>query len=282
MAVDCGALPEGLLEAELFGHVRGAFTGADRDRVGLIQEADGGTLFLDEITNTSLALQARLLRVLQEREVRRVGENTPRRVDVRVIAASNADVPRLVAEGGFRQDLYYRLNVVTIRVPPLRDRREDIPLLIEHLAARCVAKGLAPRAFAPEVHAALARHHWPGNVRELENLVERLMVMAPGPVVTIADLPHEYRGAGPDPAGRRPSSTGPRDAQVDPRTGEQVMIEQALERFGGDKAKAARYIGWNRQKLYRRMKHLSVAANHGQAGSGSDEATPPKRLRRAV
>ncbi len=260
VAIDCGALPETLLEAELFGFVRGAFTGADRDKAGLIEEAHGGTLFLDEISNTSVALQARLLRVLQEHEVRRVGENTPRHVDVRVVAATNGDVGRLMKEGKFRSDLYYRLNVVTVEVPPLRDRRDDIPLLVDHFLKQHKADASAPKRLGPGVVEALCRYDWPGNVRELENVVERLVVLTPGVVVTQDRIPAEIRTA----AGLPPARTNGDGGGNGHKTGEQSMVEEALRRFQGDKAKAARYIGWNRQKLYRKMKLFGIPADYGQ------------------
>jgi len=274
MTVDCGALPENLLEAELFGYRRGAFTGADHDRVGLIEEAGGGTLFLDEITNTSLGLQARLLRVLQEREVRRLGENEVRKVDVRVIAATNADIKGLMAAGRFRQDLYYRLNVVTIDVPPLRARLDDIPLLTQHFLAgrvQAAAGGHAepgtsgartPRVLGPGVVEALMRHEWPGNVRELENLIERLCVLTRGEVITLRDL-GDLGLAVPVPLG--PATGRGSSTRSTARTGEQMMIEDALRRHQGDKAKAARFIGWNRQKLYRRMRSYAIPAGFGKA-----------------
>jgi two-component system response regulator HydG len=258
VAVDCGALPENLLEAELFGYARGAFTGADRDRVGLIEEARGGTLFLDEITNTSLALQSKLLRVLQEREVRRLGENAPRPVDVRVIAATNGDIKTLMEQGKFRQDLYYRLNVVSIEVPPLRSRREDIPLLAEHFLRERAGQGVAPKRLGPAVSEALLGHDWPGNVRELANVIERAHVLSPGDVITAQDLPEGLRAVAP----RAGPSEG-HDGETR-KSGEQLMIEEALRRFGGDKAKTARYIGWNRQKLYRRMKEFGIPADYGR------------------
>ena len=260
IAIDCGALPESLLEAELFGFVRGAFTGADRDKIGLIEEAHAGTLFLDEISNTSVALQARLLRVLQEHEVRRLGENAPRRVDIRVVAATNGDVVRLMKEGKFRSDLYYRLNVVTIEVPPLRDRREDIPLLVEHFLKQRTADGTASKKLAPGVVDALCRYEWPGNVRELENVIERLVVLTPGAVVTQDRVPDEIRAA----AGLPPTRTNSDGGGNGHKTGEQLMVEQTLRRFQGDKAKSARYIGWNRQKLYRKMKNFGIPADYGQ------------------
>jgi len=264
--VDCGALPENLLEAELFGYCRGAFTGADRDRVGLIEGSSGGTLFLDEITNTSLALQARLLRVLQEREIRRLGENQARKVDVRVIAATNADLTALMAQNRFRPDLYYRLNVVSIEVPPLRDRLEDIPVLAQHILERQAQPDRPARGLAPGVIEALSHHDWPGNVRELENALERAAILARGELITIDALPEPLRPAWrglrvvPDREQGRLA-----DIAFGPKTGEQAMIEDALRRFAGDKTKAARFIGWNRQKLYRRMKSYRIPADFGKA-----------------
>jgi Nif-specific regulatory protein len=270
VAIDCGALPENLLEAELFGCRRGAFTGADRDRIGLIEAANGGTLFLDEITNTSIALQARLLRVLQEREVRRLGENNTRKVDVRFLAATNADIESLIRDGRFRQDLYYRLNVVAISIPPLRDRLEDIPLLVEHILSRRASHGQARARLGPGVLRLLTRHRWPGNVRELENVLERACALSVGGLVAVSALPDALRfgDAGESTGDGRPSMApagahAPKSASG--KTGEQAMIEEALRRSGGDKAKAARYIGWNRQKLYRRMKAYAIAKKFGRA-----------------
>ena len=284
LTVDCGALPENLLEGELFGYKRGAFTGAERDRVGLLEEANGGTLFLDEIANTSIGLQARLLRVLQEREIRRLGENQPRRVNVRVIAATNADLPSLISQGRFRQDLYYRLNVISVAAPPLRDRREDIPLLVASFLERFARDGKPSRLLGPGVVEALQRHSWPGNVRELENLVERIVILSPREVITLADLPEGLRPVrtseapehSSDGASAHASDPPQQLAAVDGRggrrshgiahkTGEQIMIEDALRRFQGDKTKAARFIGWNRQKLYRRIKSFSIPVDFGKA-----------------
>jgi transcriptional regulator with GAF, ATPase, and Fis domain len=258
LAIDCGALPDNLLEAELFGHTRGAFTGADRERTGLFEAADGGTLFLDEITNTSLPLQARLLRVLQEREVRRLGENTPRRVDVRIIAATNADLTSLMQQGQFRRDLYYRLNVMSIEVPALRRRREDISLLVHHFLHSRTAEGRPSLRISPEALAALSRYDWPGNVRELENTVERLSILCPDNVVRKDDLPAVIHG----PIGAPESSPVMGESS---KSGEQMMIEEALRHTTGDKAKAARYIGWNRQKLYRRMRAYAIPRDFGKA-----------------
>ena len=196
VAVNCSALAEGLLESELFGHVRGAFTGAQAARPGLFREADHGTLFLDEIGDISPALQSRLLRVLQEQEIVPVGSETPVRVDVRVIAATHRDLPVLVREGRFREDLYYRLNVVTITLAPLRERRQDIPLLIDDLLRRLAARHeRGPVAVDPEAQRALLMYDWPGNVRELLNVLERALVLAAQDVIRPEHLSEEVRAA---------------------------------------------------------------------------------------
>jgi transcriptional regulator with GAF, ATPase, and Fis domain len=269
--VDCGALPENLLEAELFGYAKGAFTGADRERVGLIEEARGGTLFLDEIGNTTPALQARLLRVLQEREVRRLGENAVRSVNVRVIAATNADLRALMSQGRFRQDLFYRLNVVAIEVPPLRDRLEDMTAMVDHFLRRYPSRDGVVKRLGPGVMRAFGRYSWPGNVRELQHAIERLVLLSAGDIISVDDLPDELR-ADPGEARRNPdpvdmaSHIQRRSVRMSegPKSGEQLMIEDALRRYAGDKAKAARFIGWNRQKLYRRMRSFRIPKAYGR------------------
>jgi DNA-binding NtrC family response regulator len=242
VAVDCGAIAEGVLESELFGHARGAFTGAQSSRRGLFEEAHGGTLFLDEIGDVGPALQARLLRVLQEGEIRRVGANEPVPVDVRVLAATNKDVEAAVRAGRFREDLYYRLNVVTIRIPPLRERREDIPLLAEHFAAKHGrTQGAAITAAAREV---LVAHDWPGNERELENVIARALALNPTGVVVPEDLPERLRGVSgttPVPASERPTL-----AEVERRYARVVLGET-----GGNKTRAAEILGIDRKTLYR-------------------------------
>src|SRR5947207_9611376 len=184
VALNCTAIPETLLEAELFGHVRGAFTGAVGNRQGRLEQAHKGTLFLDEVGTMSTALQMKLLRVLQEREFERVGDSNTTKVDVRVIAATNSDLTRMIADGEFREDLFYRLNVIPVLVPPLRERRDDIPLLVQHFAKLTSEEhNLKPKRFDPRAMEALQRYRWRGNIRELRNTIERLMIMAPGDLV---------------------------------------------------------------------------------------------------
>ncbi|HKZ20443.1 MAG TPA: sigma-54 dependent transcriptional regulator, partial [Acidimicrobiia bacterium] len=233
---NCAALSESLIESELFGHVRGAFTGAERDRRGLFALADGGTLFLDEVGDMSPRIQAKLLRVLQEGEFRPLGGRDLIRTDMRIISATNRDLRGMVETGSFRGDLYYRLDVVDMKLPPLRERSEDVPLLAEHFLSR--VRGQAKRGISKEAHEMLARYPWPGNVRELQNVIERAAVMAPGTVIGVDALPDaviDYalaeRGDGYPHGASKPH--------------EMVMIEAALIKFRGDKAKTARAIGWS-------------------------------------
>jgi DNA-binding NtrC family response regulator len=243
--VDCGAIAEGVLESELFGHTRGAFTGAQATRRGLFEEANQGTLFLDEIGDVGPNLQARLLRALQEGTVRRVGTNEPIAVDVRVVAASNRDLAHAVKEGRFREDLYYRLAVVTIQIPPLRERREDIPLLAEHFAAK---HGRAEgAAISPAARDLLVAHDWPGNVRELENVVARALALNPSGVILPEDLPDHLRGARPAPAAEGLAAHDrPTLAELERRYAAQVLQET-----GGNKTRAAEVLGIDRKTLYR-------------------------------
>ena len=192
--INCGGIPDSLLESELFGHVKGAFTGAVETRAGFFQTADGGTIFLDEISNTSLAMQAKLLRVLQEKEFYMVGSKKSQKVNVRVVAATNVDLMQLVKQGRFREDLYYRLNIISIELPPLRDRGEDVHLLINFLLGKYVSElGRKPMKFTPRALKALKEYGWPGNVRELQNLVHRLAIMADESVIDVPDLPETFR-----------------------------------------------------------------------------------------
>jgi len=247
VAVDCGAIAEGVLESELFGHARGAFTGAQSARRGLFEEASAGTIFLDEIGDVGTGLQARLLRALQEGTIRRVGTNEPVAVDVRVVAATNRDLEQAVRDGRFREDLYFRLAVVTIRIPPLRERREDIPLLAEHF---CHKHGRPDGAAAVSAGARdlLVAYGWPGNVRELENVVARALALNPAGVILPEDLPEPLRAPPPaDAAGAglalpdRPSL-----AELERRYAGLVLAEA-----GGNKTRAAEVLGIDRKTLYR-------------------------------
>jgi DNA-binding NtrC family response regulator/predicted hydrocarbon binding protein len=249
LAVNCGALPETLLESELFGHKEGAFTGASRDRLGLFEEANGGTVFLDEIGDVSPSMQTKLLRVLQEREIVRVGENRPRKVDMRVIAASNKDIKRAVKDGRFREDLYYRLGVIEIEVPPLRDRREDIVSLARHLVAKTAARlGIDQLRLDSTALDCLNSHAWPGNVRELENVIERAAVLCKDGVIRPEDLPTEIAQtvAAPlySPAGNAQSL----------REVERRHIHAVLESVGGSRTQAAKILGISSATLWRRLR----------------------------
>src|SRR5512140_491964 len=243
--VDCGAIAEGVLESELFGHVRGAFTGAQQARRGLFEEASGGTLFLDEIGDVGPGLQARLLRTLQEGTIRRVGANEAIPVDVRVVAATNKDLDAAVSAGRFREDLFYRLNVVTIRIPPLRERREDVPLLAEHFAAK---HGRGKGAISPEARDLLQAYDWPGNVRELENVVARALALNPSGVVVPADLPDRVRGGRGPEAARLPLPPGFRPTLDELSRRYAALV---LGECGGNKTRAAELLGIDRKTLYR-------------------------------
>ncbi len=250
VAVNCTALPESLLESELFGHTRGAFSGATAPRRGLFVEADGGTLLLDEIGDMPPPLQAKLLRVIQDGEVRAVGSDTIRRVDVRIVAATNQDLEKRVASGRFRSDLFFRLNVVSVTVPPLRERRDDIPALVEHFLARARGRNRAAsaRRVVPEVLERLAQHAWPGNVRELENLVERLVILSAGEEVGIADLErHAPRlVSGPSPL------EVAQERMMSLRELEDAYIAWVVARCGGNKTRAAEVLGIDPSTIYRR------------------------------
>jgi len=260
VAINCSAIPETLLEAELFGHVRGAFTGAVANRQGRIEQAHRGTLFLDEVGTMSPALQSKLLRVLQAREFERVGDSQTVRVDVRVIAATNSDLKKMVAEGTFREDLYYRLNVIPIRVPPLRERRADIPLLSQHFLDRFAAQQPERGRVTLEQSAqqALMAFEWPGNVRQLENVIERTYALSPGRVVlTLTDLPDEIR---------QMTTTVAASELAFPEAGiemerlvsdfEHTLIRRALERAGGNKRMAAELLHLKRTTLIEKLKRL--------------------------
>jgi transcriptional regulator with PAS, ATPase and Fis domain len=244
LSINCGAMPENLLESELFGHERGAFTGAIKEKKGLFHESDKGTLFLDEIGEMTPTMQVKLLGVLQHRKVRKVGGTMEASVDVRIIAASNRDLQEMIAEGGFREDLYYRINVIPIHLPPLRERREDIRPLADFFIGKFSHRlGLPERRLTPEALAVLESYRWPGNVRELENLVERALALSAGPTIGLADLP---------PYLREPPSDGEHLVNL-PEGGlcledfldelRARLMRQALERTGGVQTRAAELLG---------------------------------------
>jgi two-component system response regulator PilR (NtrC family) len=257
VSVNCGAIPEGLMESELFGHVKGAFTGAVASTPGLFAAAEGGTLFLDEITEVSHAVQVKLLRAIQEREVRRVGDTRDVKVDVRIIAASNRDVGRAVADGILREDLFYRLNVIPIHLPPLRERREDIPALVAHFLQKLSHElGRKMTGLTPEALAMLERYHWPGNVRELENIIERAIVLGNGDVIGTDALPAYLvtPAETPDVPVDLPPSGLNLDAVLDRI--EERYIRAALERTGGVQTRAAELLGLSfRQFRYKLQKY---------------------------
>jgi DNA-binding NtrC family response regulator len=260
--VNCSALVDTLLESELFGHERGAFTGAVTTKKGLFEVANGGTLFLDEVGDTSPALQAKLLRALQEGEIRHVGGTRDIPADVRVITATNQDLKEKIGQGLFREDLFYRLNVVGIALPPLRERREDLPLLIDHIV-RKKGKDLRklPR-LSPEVEEALADYSWPGNVRELENVLERGLVLCDGETIELPDLPEEVRDAEPavsaSPTGGGTESEPANDRLLSLEELESRQIEKVLAAVGGHRQKAADILGITRRTLYQKIKRYGL------------------------
>jgi len=254
LPVNCASLSAGLLESELFGHEKGAFTGAHASRVGRFEAADGGTLFLDEIGEMDLGLQAKLLRALEDHEVVPVGSNDARPVDLRVIAATNRPLRARVGEGTFREDLFYRLNVVRVAVPALRGRAADIPHLVDaFLDEMCAEHGLERPEIDPEVHAWLTAQAWPGNVRELRNWVETMLLTGPGTRVTLADLPPEARGGPVAAPSSAPLSMRP-IAEV-----ERELIRNTLTELRGNRARAARALGISTRTLYRRIKELGLS-----------------------
>jgi two-component system response regulator HydG len=272
LAHNFAAIPDSLVESELFGHARGAFTGAHADRPGLFELAHRGTLFLDEIGDASPSVQSRLLRVLQEGELRRVGENQCRRVDVRVVAATHRTLAEEVRAGRFRADLYYRLHVLTVRIPPLRERFEDIPLLATHVLQRLNREG---RPFCRVVRAEaldrLREHAWLGNVRELEGVLERAVhAMGPEGVLTMESLGDLGGGLGPPMVRERTGALRERK-----RAFEVEMIRAALERAGGNKTRAARALGLTRQGLWKKLRHLETALEAAAVVAGRDAPDSP-------
>ena len=257
--VNCGAIPEDLLESELFGHVKGAFTGATMNRIGRFQLADGGTIFLDEIGDMSPKLQVKLLRVLQEQSFEPVGATQTVRVNVRIIAATNRDLEKDVAEGRFREDLYYRLNVIPIHIPPLRERRDDIPLLVQHFIDRFNrSKGRKLKGFSQEAMNVLCSYNWPGNVRELENLVERMAILHSEGEIGVEQLPEKFHGLAPQPPRLAADDLEIPDSGIDFNAlvdeFESRLILKALEKAGGIKNQAAQLLGIKRTTLVEKMK----------------------------
>ena len=273
VAINCSAIPEPLLESELFGHVKGAFTGASRDKVGLMQAAESGTLFLDEIGDMSQVLQVKLLRALQERQVRRIGDDKAISIDVRLVSASHRDLRALVASGRMREDFYYRIKVFEIEMPSLRDRREDIPALANYFATELGrAAGKPNLMLSAETLRALLQHRWPGNVRELRNAIEHALVTVTGQAIHLGDLPVELRSGSsemrpPEPVA--PSAAAPPVAPLPPAGNPREQIEDALRRSGGNRAEAARLLGIGRVTLWKRMRRLGMPTT-GEA-SPSDE-----------
>ncbi|MDQ6885947.1 MAG: sigma-54 dependent transcriptional regulator [Gemmatimonadota bacterium] len=264
--VNCAAIPGELIESELFGHMKGSFTGAIQDRSGKFEQANGGTLFLDEIGDMSLAAQAKVLRVLEDGVVTRIGGSKPMAVDVRVLAATNKELEAEIAAGRFREDLYYRLNVVPMTVPPLRDRREDIPLLVQHFCHMLSAHdGMAPKAFAPDAVARLVSLDWPGNVRELRNTIERLLILASGPRVVAADVDRLV--------GRRAAEQTSLGSLADCRTfeefkdaAERAFLLTKLRGSDWNVSETARLLQMPRSNLYKKIERYGLAREHTEAG----------------
>ncbi|MDQ3798522.1 MAG: sigma-54 dependent transcriptional regulator [Acidobacteriota bacterium] len=257
VAVNCAAIPEGLIEAELFGYKKGAFTGAASESKGKFEEAQHGTLFLDEISSMPVALQSRLLRVLQEQEITRLGENTPRKIDVRIIAATNENLTELIKQNEFREDLYYRLAVVPVKLPPLRERREDIPLLVEHFLKKSADKyGIKQPKPEREVFNAFFNYPWMGNVRELENVIERMIVLsADGETLTLEDVPENIK----NPPEKLENLWFALPAEpINLENVECEIIREALKRYDGNQSQTAKYLGITRSALIYRMQKYGL------------------------
>ncbi len=263
--INCSAIPETLMEAELFGHQKGSFTGAHESRPGLIEEADGGTIFLDEINSISLNMQVKLLRVLQERTVRRVGGRQSTQIDVRFLSATNMDLEEMVRANTFRQDLFYRLNVVPLRIPDLKDRREDIPLLVQHFLQSFAARaGESVRRFSPEAMRVLMTHSWPGNVRELENAVEYALTMGSTDVLGTDDLPDKVTNPDRDIV-EESALDGVTLSEMERR-----YILRVLKKMSGHQIRTAQILGIDRRTLYRRLRQYGVETARGR-GLGDDD-----------
>jgi len=265
-AINCTAIPESLLESELFGHAKGSFTGADKRKIGLFEEARGGTLFLDEIGDMDLSLQAKLLRVLQERKIRPVGETKDIEVDVRVVAATHKDIKKAIREGLFREDLFYRLNVIPVLIPPLRHRKEDIPLLAQTFLLKYSAINNSPsRSFSPGALLLLVNRSWPGNVRELENLVERLVVLARGPEITEDDIPL------PENEDVDAFFASSAQSLITLEEMEKRYLQYVLTKVGGKKDKTAQILGINRRTLYRKERGYGWVTEEADSDKNSSD-----------
>ncbi len=257
IAINCGAIPENLLESELFGHRKGAFTDATTDRRGLFEEASGGTLFLDEMGELPLALQVKLLRVLQDETIRRLGDSRDVRVDVRIIAATHRDLVAETKAGRFREDLFYRINVLPLHIPPLRERREDIPLLLEHFIERNNARlGTSTRGLSPDARKLLLEYPWPGNVRELENTIERAMVLSEGDMLQATDLPERLRQAF-DPV-QMQLQTGELSIKKTTAAIEEILIRRALQKTSGNRTRAAEVLEISHRALLYKIKDYNI------------------------
>jgi two-component system, NtrC family, response regulator AtoC len=258
--VNCGAIPENLMESELFGHVKGSFTGADKARKGLFIEADRGTIFLDEIGELPLALQVKLLHVIEEKTVRPVGSEQSKRADVRIVAATNRDLPQMVAEGRFREDLYFRLSVFHVHVPPLRERRQDIPELVRFLlqrGAKRMNNGLE-LSMDPEVEAILSTYEWPGNVREMENVIDRATILADEGRITTADLPPQIAAVAPPSASGEAAPVSGDGLREQVRRFECSVITKTIAEHNGDRRAAAQKLGIGLSSLYRKLEEYEV------------------------
>jgi transcriptional regulator with GAF, ATPase, and Fis domain len=285
VAISCPAIPETLIESELFGHVRGSFTGAVSDKKGLFEEANHGTLLLDEIAETPMAIQVKLLRALQEREIRRVGATTPVKVDVRILAATNRDLKQLVESGAFREDLYYRLNVVSINLPPLRERSTDIPQLAEYFIARaCKEAGRSPMPITTEAMQLLVGYHWPGNVRQLETVLQHAILLSDGRVIDHFDLPTQIRFMSlPSREAGEAASPARADAHrfrlpvqgIDLEEVKWEFIRQAMDASGGAITEAAKLLGVTYRVLHYRLGRSSRSAG----GSVASTERPDCRMR---
>ena len=282
VAINCGAIPETLLESQLFGHVKGSYTGADRDHDGFCRQAEGGTIFLDEIGETPHTIQVKLLRMLQEREIYPVGSSSPVKVDLRVIAATNRDLEEEIARGNFRTDLYYRLNVIPLNLPALRERVEDIPLLADHFLKRTCPdyKGSLGSILDENALRALQAYEWPGNVRELENVIERASIMRDGDRITVRDLPAELTGA--EGGGDLPAPKLAVGSLVTLEELEKTHILAVLEASGGARKQTSEILGINASTLYRKLKKYGVQDEDSDEAAEAGDEVPGAELLDAV